>query len=228
MKPFIGVTQSKGLGGFIQNIAIRFCLRLSGAKTINLNIKKPRYDIPIDGLVLTGGTDLYPGLYRSLEIKQGYNYDHARDQLELKWLEISKKKCLPILCICRGAQLLNVFEGGTLYTDISKIFEDARYPNTFFSKVFFRKKINIKENSILKDIVKNDNMDVNSIHSQSINKLGKKLKVSAMEDNGVVQAIEKDNRRFILGLQFHPEFLFYKVEIRKIFKRFVKACLNNT
>ena len=62
------------------------------------------------------------------------------------------------------------------------------------------------------------------MHSQSIDKLGDDLKLSATEDNGVVQAVENEKSRFIMGVQFHPEFLYYRKEIRDLFKKFIQAC----
>lgn len=223
MRPLIGVTKSYGLTGIIQNMAIRLCLYLSKARSINLSTKHPQLDINIDGLIISGGTDLYPGLYNNKDIKENYQYDHDRDELELTWLRLAKKKRLPIFCICRGAQLLNVFKGGTLHTDVSKIFEGASYPSSLWGKIFFRKKINIKPNTRLSDIFQKDETEVNSLHNQSINKVGSGLEVSAVEDNGVIQAVENEGPRFIMGLQFHPEFLFYRRDIRDLFYQFITA-----
>ncbi|AYF43801.1 peptidase C26 [Halobacteriovorax sp. BALOs_7] len=223
MKPLIGVTKSYGLTGIIQNLAIRVCLYFSNARSVNLSTKHPQLDLDIDGLIISGGTDLYPGIYNNKDIKENYKYDHKRDELELNWLRVAKKRRLPIFCICRGAQLLNVFKGGTLHTDVSKVFEGAHYPSSLWGKVFYRKKIKIKPNTRLNEIFKKDETEVNSLHSQSIDKLGTGLDVSAVEDNGVIQAVENEGPRFIMGLQFHPEFLFYRKDIRNLFREFVRA-----
>ncbi len=224
MKPVIGVTKSSQLTGKTQNLAIRICLFFSGAKAVNLSTENPCYEKNIDGLVLSGGTDLYPGMYNNQEIKQNYKYDHARDELELRWLSKAREKNIPIFCICRGAQLLNIFHGGTLHTDITKVYENANYPNSLLAKIFFRKKINIRKNTRLDAVFQKKETEVNSLHSQSIDKLGKNLKLSAVEDNGVIQAIENNRDRFIMGVQFHPEFLFYRKDIRSLFRNFVEAC----
>ena len=225
MKPLIGVTTSRDLTGLVQSLAIRMCLFVCGAKTTLISPDKSHIKAnELDGLLISGGTDLYPHLYQNSDLKQGYRYNHARDKLELELLKGAKKYKLPIFCICRGAQLLNIFKGGTLHTDISKVFENAKYPNSFFAKVFFRKKINIKRDTRLDEIFKTQESEVNSLHSQAIDKLGNELEVSAEEDNGVVQAIEGTSKRFIIGVQFHPEFLFYRKEIRTLFSEFVQAC----
>ena len=140
MRPLIGVTRSHDLTGLVQNLAIRLCLCFSGARVINLSVKNNNFGHELDCLLISGGTDLYPGIYKNKNIKKDYNYDHARDELELRWLAIAREKQIPIFSICRGAQLLNIFRGGTLHTDISKVYENAKYPNSFIAKIFFRKK----------------------------------------------------------------------------------------
>ncbi|EPZ49760.1 peptidase C26 [Bacteriovorax sp. BAL6_X] len=227
MRPLIGVTKSYGFSGLIQNLAIRLCLYFSKARSINLTSKYPQFDVDIHGLVISGGTDLYPGIYKSKDIKENYKYDHERDELELAWLTQAKRKKLPIFCICRGAQLLNIFMGGTLHTDVSKIYEQANYPNSLWGKIFYRKKINIKPDTRLSDIFKQNESEVNSLHSQSIDKVGYGLEVSAVENNGVIQAVENEGACFIMGLQFHPEFLFYRKDIRNLFHKFVMESKNN-
>lgn len=224
MRPLIGVTKSKGIGGFIQNLVTRFCLFQSGAKSILLSSNSPSYHIQIDGLLLSGGTDIFPGRYGSKYIKSDYEYDHTRDTLEIEWLKIAKNKKLPIFCICRGLQMLNVFKGGTLHTEVSKVYEQAKYPNSFIAKIFYRKKINILKKTRLDSILNKSDIEVNSMHTQAINELGTNLKISAKEDNEVIQAIEAKDSRYIIGLQFHPEFLYYRKDIRNLFFDFVKNC----
>lgn len=224
MRPLVGVTKSKSFSGRIQNIAIRFALFIGGAKSINLTSDSQNFSIEIDGLLVSGGTDLYPGLYRNREIKKSYKYDRARDKFELSWLRVAKEKQLPIFCICRGAQLLNIFRGGTLHTDVSKVYENAKYPNSFLAKIFFRKRVKIIKNTRLDEVFRSEEVNVNSLHSQSIDEVGDGLDISAVEKNGVVQAIEADHHRYIVGVQFHPEFLFYRKDIRNLFKEFVNEC----
>lgn len=226
MKPLIGVTKPTN-GHLVQNLAIRLCLFLSGARTVNLKVGDAGMAQEISGLVLSGGTDLHPNLYRSSEIKENYVYDDSRDVFEMEWLKRAKLLRLPIFCICRGAQLLNVYEGGTLHFNVAKVYENANYPNSLLAKIFYRKPIFVKSETKLDSIINKSETEVNSMHSQSIAKVGENLEVSAKEKNGVVQAIEGVKSQFIMGFQFHPEFLYYKKEIRKLFKEFVDACSRN-
>jgi putative glutamine amidotransferase len=122
---------------------------------------------------------------------------------------------------------MNVSGGGKLHMDVSKAYEKADYPATFFSHIFYRKKITIKSNTLLFKILKCSNLKVNSIHKQSISEVAKDLTVTAQEDNGVIQCIEKPEHCFYIGVQFHPEFLIYKKVFRNIFLSLVKASHSN-
>ena len=222
-RPLIGISKPDS-GGLIQNLAIQLSLWIVGARSVNITPSKPSINKNIQGLVLSGGTDISPLLYNNTDIKENYSYDHERDQLELTLLKYAKDHNLPILCICRGAQLLNVFEGGTLFTDIRRIFANVEYPTSLFAKIFFRKKIVINENSKLADAFGLGEVEVNSLHTQSIDSLGDDLEVTSREDNGIVQSVEHTKKQYIVGVQFHPELLIYRKDARKLFSNFVKEC----
>lgn len=201
--------------------AIDISIRICGGKPVRLtpgNSKKPN---KIDGLIIGGGTDLYPALY-NLDPKPNYKYDRDRDDMEIEWLKIAEKQKIPVLGICRGAQLLNVTRGGTLHVDVSKIYENAKYPSSLFANVFFRKKINITVGSLLHNLLDTTQTSINSMHKQAIDTVGKNLIISAKENNGIVQAIEDPHHPYFLGIQFHPETLIYRKEIRNIFKRLIE------
>ena len=221
MRPIIGIAKS-GKKFNPAYWAIWFSVFISGAKPVGLPPQKGIFT-EIDGLVLGGGSDIFPGLF-SLEPKQGYKYDSPRDQSEISWLTYAREKQIPVLGICRGAQLLNVADGGSLHMNVSEAYDDAVYPDDFFSYIFFRKLIAIKSGSLLEGILKKDSAKVNSMHKQSISSLGSGLQVTAQEPNGVIQAIENPDRDFYMGLQFHPELMIHESEARKIFSSFVRAC----
>ncbi|NVK17824.1 MAG: gamma-glutamyl-gamma-aminobutyrate hydrolase family protein [Methylocystaceae bacterium] len=220
-KPKIGYTTRTRL---IQPLhwLVSLGIRLGGGVPVRLHAQSPKYEQDLDGLVIAGGTDLYPGLFDH-DPKSGYDYDHARDKLELNWLEKSEKKDIPTLGVCRGAQLLNVQRGGTLHMDVEKSYENASYPNRFLAQVFFRKFINVEESSLLKKILRSSRLKVNSMHKQAIDELGDGLVVSAREDNQVVQAVEDPTRKFCMGVQFHPEALLHQEVFRNIFKQLVQC-----
>ena len=222
-RPLIGISKPDS-GGLIQNLAIQLSLWIVGARSVNITPSKPSINKNIQGLVLSGGTDISPLLYNNTDIKENYSYDPDRDQLELTLLKYAKDRNLPILCICRGAQLLNVFEGGTLFTDIRRIFANVEYPTSLLAKIFFRKKIVINENSKLADAFGSGEVEVNSLHTQSIDTLGDDLEVTSREDNGIVQSVEHTKKQYIVGVQFHPELLIYRKDARSLFSNFVDEC----
>ncbi len=220
-RPLIGYTTRNFAYDPLQWL-IGFSIWLGGGKPVRLYPKNPHFDQPIRAIIIGGGTDLYPTLYK-LDPKPNYKYDRARDELEIEWLKRAEIQNLPILGICRGAQLLNVQRGGTLHADISKVYENAKYPANFLANIFFRKDVNINPNSLLEKILKTRRIAVNSMHKQSIHDIGKGLVVSAREDNGVIQAVEDPEKKFFIGVQFHPEALIYMGVFRNLFKSLINA-----
>ena len=206
--------------------AIRLAIRLAGGRPLRLKPDNPRYDFDIDGLIIGGGTDLYPEMY-DLDPKPDYSYDHERDEMENRWIRRVEEDNIPILGICRGAQLINVMRGGTLHPDVALAYEEAQYPSGFIAQMIYRKTIEIDKNSRLYDLLQRERIKVNSLHKQSVDKLGQGLRVTARETNGVIQGIEADHHCFCLGVQFHPEVLIYRAPFRKIFKALISAARNN-
>ncbi|PWU03911.1 MAG: peptidase C26 [Bacteroidetes bacterium] len=161
------------------------------------------------GIVLTGGEDVHPRFYGMPELYE-YCYkedvNEVRDEFEWRVLEYTKKQKLPVLGVCRGLQIANVFYGGTLIPDIpawgkfnhSKCSDgNDRYHH-----------IMVDPNSLLYDLTKDDKGFVNSNHHQSADKLGAGLVASAFSPDGVIEAIEWINpaaNPFICLVQWHPE-----------------------
>ena len=145
--------------------------------------------------------------------------DKGRDDLEYSLIKAAVRRDMPVLGICRGGQMINVFFGGSLHQDISGFYVEK--PN--LRTVRARKKVNVVPGTELARITGRDKMRVNSLHHQSVNLLGSNLRVCAVEPNGVVQAIEHTQARFVLGVQWHPEFLPLHREQRRIFHHLVEA-----
>ncbi len=163
----------------------------------------------VQGVVFTGGGDIAPHLYGEEPHPETKDIDEERDEFEIKILEKAKEKNIPILGICRGAQLINVASGGTLYQDL---------PNHTYNKNHM---VNLKENSFLKDIFKEDKIEVNSYHHQAINKVAPNFDVIAKTDDDIIEAIIiKDKEKFILGVQWHPERMYETFE--RLFKKFIE------
>lgn len=219
-KPRIGITKPTQIRFSAPYFTIWISIWLSGGIPVVLKHMKKKPSI--DGLVLGGGKDVYPALYQQ-KAKSGYLYDRERDYMEKNWLDYALARKLPVLGICRGAQMLNVHLGGNLHMDLSLVYSEANYPHNFFAYQFFRKKILLSQNTLMHRIFNCDEMMVNSIHKQSIDKLGKGLKVTAREPNGIIQAVEKEDHPFLMGVQFHPERLIYQRRFRKLFQVFIRA-----
>lgn len=207
------------------NWLIALSIWVTGGRPVRLCAHNPRYDQKIDGLVVGGGTDLYPALYK-LEPKLNYKYDRERDKLEINWFKKAELEDIPVLGICRGAQLMNVMRGGTLHVDVSKVYQNAKYPNNMMAQIFFRKDVNVECGSLLEKLLKTQRIAVNSMHKQAVDRIGDRLIVSAKEDNGVVQAIEDPHKEFFLGVQFHPEALIHLSLFRNMFAALNQAALN--
>ncbi len=172
-----------------------------------------------DGILLSGGGDVDPSYYSQKIHPKTEIVDKIRDEFELTLCKKAVEKNIPLLAICRGVQILNVAFSGTLYQHI----ENHNFNDERFSE---KHEINISPNTLLFNILKNDKIKTNSIHHQAIAKIGKDLKASAVSEDGIVEALEYNNK-FTLGVQWHPEALFDKIEIHsKIFEYFIEACKN--
>ncbi len=160
------------------------------------------------GLLISGGPDVYPGRYGKAEdtIRCG-KIDYRRDTLEFALIEKALEMELPILGICRGEQILNVYMGGSLYIDIPSDYDTSithRCPD--FDTCFHL--IRIKPGSLLNNICNVKSFSVNSSHHQAINRLAEGFEVIARDEEGMAEAIswsDTDNHPFLLAVQWHPE-----------------------
>ncbi|NLK94904.1 MAG: gamma-glutamyl-gamma-aminobutyrate hydrolase family protein [Clostridiales bacterium] len=181
----------------------------------------------MDGFLFTGGPDINPKLYGE-EIKE-YCKEicSVRDEEEVLIYNIVKNMDKPILGICRGHQFLNVMRGGTLYQDIDTEVNRKNKINHKQEKPYYetRHKIYIEKDSFLYRKIGADCIKVNSIHHQGIKNLGKGLKVNAVSEDGIIEGFEDPLNRFFVGVQWHPEYLYKKIEsCRIIFKEFIDCC----
>jgi putative glutamine amidotransferase len=225
-QPRIGITKPKGRDhGSYSLIALG--VRLSGATPVALTPGDAISPQSVDGLILGGGGDIFPMLYDDVP-KQGYLYDRERDALEIGLAKRASDEDIPVMGVCRGAQLLNVMRGGSLHLDASKAYEDAHYPDSFLAKIFFRKPIAAIAGSIIQRALGSEKAFVNSLHKQSIKRVGEGLEVTAREPNGIVQAVEDPRKRFFVGVQFHPEFMLHRRKFRRVFKLLSEAAKNSS
>ncbi|MDZ7691279.1 MAG: gamma-glutamyl-gamma-aminobutyrate hydrolase family protein [Balneolaceae bacterium] len=139
--------------------------------------------------------------------------------MELYYLERAFDKQLPVLGICRGTQLINVKLGGSLYQDIGGFYGEI--PQVY--SILPKKKVKIDAESRLGKILNAADLSVNALHNQAISDLADPLKVVAREYNGIVQAVEFPKHPFLIGVQWHPEYMPQIKRQRQIFKALVQT-----
>lgn len=218
-RPVIGITKPDK-GDFFAFRAMKFAVWLAGGKPVSITSSAPRDPQSIDGLLFGGGSDVYPERYAQSPLP-GVIYDLARDEMEASWAKAAFEHGIPMMGVCRGMQMMNVYAGGTLYPDLSDF--EEHYPTSFIDRIFYRKPIRVGDASILYKLTGRKTLSVNSIHTQAVEKIGGEFHAIAQEHNGLIQAIEHKEHPFALGIQFHPEFLVYRKFARDIFKGFVEA-----
>ena len=217
-RPVIGVTTSdhkSRIAWFFDWLAVW----RAGGRPMRLTPTRPADPRVLDGLVIGGGDDIEAHLYDG-QISLDVRVDPARDRLELQLLESALPEAKPVLGICRGAQMINVSLGGSLHGDIYAAYPGARRRRT----VLPRMTVEIEPGSRLRGILGFPRCRVNSLHHQSVDRLGRGLQAVAHETAGIVQGVEGRDHRFLLGVQWHPEFLVFSRPQQRLFHALVDAC----
>ncbi|SHK38077.1 putative glutamine amidotransferase [Marinobacter antarcticus] len=200
---------------------ISFGLRLQGARPYYIR-PGARVDVSmLDGLVLSGGTHVHPGRYGQ-EPQVSARYDKVRDTTDYHLLEQAESVGIPVLGICRGAQFINIFHGGSLCQNVTPLRVNTRHRPLLLPMQTVR----LVKTSRLGKLMRAPVIGANRIHSQAIKRLGKNLKVTAVDNDLFVQAIESTRGQWLMGLQWHPEYLLYHSGHRRIFSEFVQAALS--
>jgi putative glutamine amidotransferase len=193
-------------------------VRRAGGRAVRLTSQRAAPREPLDGLVIGGGDDVDASLYGG-DVRLAVRIDSDRDALEYRVLREARARDLPVLGICRGAQILNVFLGGTLHGDIYAAFNDLPRQRALLPL----KRIDILPGTRLHDIIGLSRCRVNSIHHQSVNHLAAGLKVAAVDRHGIVQGLDAEVGTFIVGVQWHPEFLVFNRPQQRLFRALVDA-----
>ena len=176
----------------------------------------------LDGLLLTGGGDIDPGLYKEEPHRGLKVVDVGKDALEKALIARALSKDYPMLGICRGMQMINVVAGGTLIQDIpSATASKIQHLQRATSPVPTHR-IRVKKGSHLEKILGKTDLRVNSYHHQAVKKIAPGFEITAKASDGIVEGIESRKHRFVLGVQFHPEMMFRDFPVfQKIFQRLV-------
>ncbi len=158
----------------------------------------------IDGLLMTGGEDVEPARYGEEAIPQLGKVNPERDEFDLALVRQAVSKGIPVLAVCRGVQVMNVAFGGTLYQDIPSQLPQSHIGHKVSSGNIVAHSINIAEETLLYRLL-GKTAEVNSTHHQSVKDVAPGFIVSAVSDDGIVEAIEKTGSECVIGVQFHPE-----------------------
>jgi putative glutamine amidotransferase len=189
-----------------------------------------------DGVLLTGGGDVDPALYGEAPHATFAAAEDGRDRFEIELVRLALAADLPVFAICRGVQVLNVARGGTLVQDIAselpgtlvhKREQPGSQPSTLAHEVW------VEKDSLLGRLMGDGGGDiescqVNSRHHQALEKLGEGLVPVATAPDGVIEAVEDPQKRFCLGVQWHPENFYRTGEFRVLFEGFVRASAANS
>jgi putative glutamine amidotransferase len=159
---------------------------------------------PLDALIIGGGNDVGPEHYGG-DVRAKVKADPERDRLEIRWIKFALERRIPLLGICRGAQLINVVLGGTLFRDIRPLRKRTHNRPGLLPT----KRVRLEPDSSLAKICGKAHLRVNSLHHQAIRRSGDDLLVVGRDLDDIIQAVEGAARLPIIGVQWHPEYLFY-------------------
>jgi gamma-glutamyl-gamma-aminobutyrate hydrolase PuuD len=169
----------------------------------------------LDGLLFSGGSDLDPGLYDQEPHDETFGVHQARDRAELALLAAALERDMPVLAICRGSQVLNVARGGDLVQHLPEVVGDEKHKHT--PGTYADHDVTLEEGTRLGSLL-GDRTPVKSHHHQGIGRIGEGLRVAAHAEDGTVEAVEDPDRRFAVGVLWHPE----AGEDARLFKELVR------
>jgi len=179
-----------------------------------------------DGIMLSGGGDIALERFNGVPHPRVYGVEPERDQLEFNLLSVALKRDMPLLTICRGIQVLNIAFGGDLFTHIQDQKEPSLKHDWFpkFPRDKLAHTVRLQPGSQLHHIFEQDEIKVNSLHHQGIDRVGEGLKATAFAPDELVEGLEVTGKRFAIGVQWHPECLPNDRGMQKLFQAFVNAC----
>ncbi len=203
MNPLIGITTDRNTGGdyFLRRQYCTAILRAGGIPILLPPVGRPLAALGIcEGILLSGGGDISPALCGITEYDPALLFDPfpERDEYELELTKLAYERDLPILGICRGIQVLAASLGGTLHFHVpghsQKLSRDQPSHG-----------VSIASGTKLFGLVGAEELQVNSFHHQAVKSVPPTLTVSAVSDDGIIEAVESPDARFCLGVQWHPE-----------------------
>jgi len=187
----------------------------------------------VDGLLFSGGGDIEPSFYnQSPQVENLSDVQIERDERELQLMRMAIERRKPFFAICRGIQVMNVAAGGTLWQDLASqnpnsIRHDFYYQDDQLPRNYIAHEVKLTESSLLRKVLRQPCVAVNSLHHQAINQVAAGLIASGRAEDGVVEVLETPGHPFGVGVQWHPEELFAEQDsARQIFAAFIAASRN--
>ncbi len=227
MKPIIGITFTEDIGDDLSNNYINAINEFGGIhRTLYPGISEDAF-ADIDGLLLTGGGDIHPDNFGEPYHPSLKYVNEARDELEIPLCRKAIGDDLPVLGICRGIQVMSVAMGGSLYQDIPTEYPQESVMHSAVRREDSRHEIEIKDSRLI-EIVGKGIDEVNSAHHQAVNGIGDGFVVTAhCREDGIIEAMEDPSKKFVIGVQYHPERMTKTLEFcehrRKLFEAFIQA-----
>ncbi|MCB0047103.1 MAG: gamma-glutamyl-gamma-aminobutyrate hydrolase family protein [Caldilineaceae bacterium] len=218
-RPLIGVPTGReksqrffGLPLYIMNQAYLRAIEQMGALPLMIPLQMSAATLRgiferLDGVLLPGGEDIDPAHYGEARDPMLGPTDRERDRTEMLLTRWALENGMPILGICRGAQMINVVCGGSLYQDLTTQREDLDkhdYLPPKYERFRISHQVNVAEGSLLAAALGSTH-EVNSMHHQGVKELGNGLRGVATSEDGLIEAVEMPDLPFALGVQWHPE-----------------------
>lgn len=202
-------------------------IELAGGEAVVLDYPMDEKTLPavldtLDGLILAGGPDVHPRYFGQEIDPNCGEICEDRDILELYLMKWAMERDVPVLGVCRGAQVINIALGGDIHQDLvhnQGLVHRQDASMRYFHDVVF------EGDSMLRRMVPSKRYPVNSYHHQAVRRVADGLVVTACAPDGVVEAFERPASRFLMGVQWHPESSYAADHLsREIFRAFMDAC----
>jgi len=209
-RPVIGITMDTrdGLPAYHLNFDYAKAVEMAGGLPVALPYKTSVELVPafvdlVDGLLFTGGNDLDPAAYGQERHPKAVAVDPDRQTFEMALMAEVERRRMPLLAVCLGCQVLNVYRGGSLHQFLPD-FEDKQ-EHRRVDGVARKHEVTIEPSSELGRLIGAEKIVANTFHKQAVDRVGKGLRVTAVAEDGVIEGIEDPTYPLVMGVQWHPE-----------------------
>ena len=221
--PIIGITPCRMLPDYVESV------RRAGGEPCVLQLNAAASLKELDGILLSGGGDIDPAIYKEARHPKTNDPDATRDSFELELARLALDSDVPMFGVCRGLQVINVAGGGTLIQDIPSEVNHPLGHQVATPLYAIAHEVWVSRGSALaramdEELDGGETLQVNSRHHQAIKQAAAGFDVTATAPDGVIEAIERPTSRFCVAVQWHPENFWRTGEFRALFEGFVRAC----